>query len=436
MTAAAQEGSPAEVSLAEKVVPDAAAAAAAAPAPALSRPWLHKRNSTLPPPPAFCPLIYAPVCGTNNVTYPNKCVAESRRASVAHAGPCEGQEGALRRPYSFGRPGSGGGGRAPAPAPSAHSSPPSSTLAAAAAPVAAVSAPEPHLRSSSSSLAATRRAQPLNSELAAAASKAEREERELEISSSDEEEEEEGGGAESFVAPVAAEAAEVEAAEAAEAELQAEAEAEEAELKAEAEAEEAVKEKSDAEMETADDEGGGAERDEAAAEEAAAASADNDTIILAPPSPFRPIAACPRNYMPVCATVPSAGAARTFDNDCLARAEGALVARPGACSGAAWKTPRGVIVPIAASGPAAEAASLRAPAVAAAAVAAAAPAASRQQQPLATPATREQSPPASSGSGGFSSFVQRSPPSTKYRLPAIESPEEQAALAVGGGDEI
>lgn len=381
--AAAQE------SLAERVAETSTtAAAAAAPAPSLSWPWLFRRNSTLPPqqlptPPAFCALVYAPVCGANNVTYPNKCVAESRRVSVAHAGACAGQEGNLRRPYSFGRP---GGRRAPpAPAPS-----PSSALFAAAFSSASAPAPASRLSASSSSassLAAARRAQPLNSELAAAAREAE--EREAE-------EEEGSGGAAAFVAPsAAASAADAE-------EVEAEAEAAEDELKAEFEAEEAVTERE------TDEEGD-------SAEEASSSPEGADDIILALPSPSRPAAACPRNYMPVCATVPSTGTAKTFDNDCLARAEGATVTRPGACSGPpGGKNPVGVIVP-------------------AAAAAAAPAAASEIQQPLATPATKAGSS-SSSSSSSFSSFAaQRSPPSTRYRLPAIESPEEQERLDVGSG---
>ncbi|KAL6777471.1 Ovoinhibitor [Auxenochlorella protothecoides] len=38
--------------------------------------------------PTFCPAIYAPVCGTNNITYGNACVAEGARAEVACQGEC------------------------------------------------------------------------------------------------------------------------------------------------------------------------------------------------------------------------------------------------------------------------------------------------------------------------------------------------------------
>jgi len=409
VAAAAQE------SLAEKqqaALPRDTSADAAADA-ALTWPWPNRKNATLPalaprrpPLPAFCALVYAPACGTDNVTYPNKCVAEARGASVAHAGACEGQERGLGRPYSFGRPaGLGAAAGAPAPAPA---------VARAASPSAAA-APAPRLLSPSS-LAAARRAQPLNSELAAAAAAREAESADL-----------------AAVAP-ASSAAEVEA--------EVEAEAAEAELEAELEAEieEAAGEKSAGpETEADDEEDDGAETSsrEAAAEEAEDEAAGD--IILAPPAPSRPATvACPRNYMPVCATVPATGLAKTFDNDCLARAEGATVARPGACSGAGTKSPGSVLAPTTAASSPAAGASIGA--AAAATAAAASPAAAASDQPLATPASRGAGSSSSSSSGSsFSSFAaQRSPPSTRYRLPAIESPEEQERLDVGGGggDEV
>ncbi|KAJ8709928.1 hypothetical protein PYW07_009294 [Mythimna separata] len=36
----------------------------------------------------ICPLIYAPVCGANNVTYDNTCLAGCARQRVVHEGMC------------------------------------------------------------------------------------------------------------------------------------------------------------------------------------------------------------------------------------------------------------------------------------------------------------------------------------------------------------
>jgi hypothetical protein len=40
--------------------------------------------------PIICPLIYAPVCGCDGVTYENACLAASAEISIAHNGECDG----------------------------------------------------------------------------------------------------------------------------------------------------------------------------------------------------------------------------------------------------------------------------------------------------------------------------------------------------------
>lgn len=49
-------------------------------------------TQTPPPPPGgghtICPQIFKPVCGVNNVTYPNACIAGARGVAVAHDGQC------------------------------------------------------------------------------------------------------------------------------------------------------------------------------------------------------------------------------------------------------------------------------------------------------------------------------------------------------------
>lgn len=44
-----------------------------------------------------CPLIELPVCGTNNITYANDCLAQAAGATVACEGtcPCEGKNKAV-----------------------------------------------------------------------------------------------------------------------------------------------------------------------------------------------------------------------------------------------------------------------------------------------------------------------------------------------------
>ena len=36
----------------------------------------------------ICPQIFKPVCGVNNITYPNACIAGARGVAVAHDGAC------------------------------------------------------------------------------------------------------------------------------------------------------------------------------------------------------------------------------------------------------------------------------------------------------------------------------------------------------------
>jgi hypothetical protein len=38
--------------------------------------------------PAFCYLLYKPVCGCNNNTYSNDCFRQQGRTSLRHNGPC------------------------------------------------------------------------------------------------------------------------------------------------------------------------------------------------------------------------------------------------------------------------------------------------------------------------------------------------------------
>ena len=49
--------------------------------------------------PAFCPYIYKPVCGSNNVTYPNLCslrfadceFEDDEKITLKHKGKCNGR---------------------------------------------------------------------------------------------------------------------------------------------------------------------------------------------------------------------------------------------------------------------------------------------------------------------------------------------------------
>jgi hypothetical protein len=43
------------------------------------------------PKPRICPKNYQPVCGCNNKTYSNACVAATAGISVAHEGKCKGK---------------------------------------------------------------------------------------------------------------------------------------------------------------------------------------------------------------------------------------------------------------------------------------------------------------------------------------------------------
>ena len=62
------------------------------------------KNEICPP---FCPDIYKPVCGSNNVTYPNLCrlrfadceFENDEKITLKHEGPCERKGIKIKCPY-------------------------------------------------------------------------------------------------------------------------------------------------------------------------------------------------------------------------------------------------------------------------------------------------------------------------------------------------